>query len=71
MKKAHFYRSAAMIFLRSNGLLKRKLEKRDIKRRLLGHWGTCAGLSFAYASRQFQHLQERLAADMNRPTQTT
>ena len=50
MKKAHFYRSAAMIFLRSNGLLKRKLEKNDIKRRLLGHWGTCAGLSFTYAS---------------------
>lgn len=26
------------IFLRSNGLLTRKLEQDDVKRRLLGHW---------------------------------
>lgn len=31
-------RSAAQIFLRSNGLLTRKLEQKDIKKRLLGHW---------------------------------
>lgn len=41
--------SAAQIFLRSNGLLTRPLEKKDIKRRLLGHWGTCPGLNFVYA----------------------
>lgn len=42
-------RSAAQIFLRSNALLTRPLEEDDIKRRLLGHWGTCPGLNFAYA----------------------
>nr|WRH23617.1 phosphoketolase [Naematelia aurantialba] len=43
------YLAAAQIFLRNNGLLTRKLEHDDIKRRLLGHWGTCPGLNFAYA----------------------
>ncbi len=41
--------SAAQIFLRSNALMKRPLEQNDVKRRLLGHWGTCPGLNFAYA----------------------
>lgn len=41
--------SAAQIFLRSNALMKRPLEQKDVKRRLLGHWGTCPGLNFAYA----------------------
>lgn len=41
--------SAAQIFLRSDALLERELTKDDIKRRLLGHWGTCPGLNFVYA----------------------
>ncbi|WVQ82132.1 hypothetical protein IAT38_004260 [Cryptococcus sp. DSM 104549] len=43
------YIAAAMIFLHKNGLLTRPLEVTDIKPRLLGHWGTCPGLNFAYA----------------------
>ena len=43
------YLAAAQIFLRSNGLMTRKLTTDDIKKRLLGHWGTCPGLNFAYA----------------------
>ncbi|KAK8854752.1 hypothetical protein IAR55_003491 [Kwoniella newhampshirensis] len=43
------YLSAAQIFLRNNGLLTRKLEQEDVRKRLLGHWGTCPGLNFAYA----------------------
>lgn len=38
-----------MIFLRENGLIEEKLQFSDIKKRLLGHWGTCPGLSFVYA----------------------
>jgi xylulose-5-phosphate/fructose-6-phosphate phosphoketolase len=38
-----------MIFLRDNALLERKLVAEDIKNRLLGHWGTCPGLSLVHA----------------------
>lgn len=41
--------SCAQIFLRSDALLQRDLTQDDIKRRLLGHWGTCPGLNFVYA----------------------
>jgi xylulose-5-phosphate/fructose-6-phosphate phosphoketolase len=43
------YIAAAMIFLRDNVLLKRDLKSEDIKPRLLGHWGTCPGLTLVYA----------------------
>lgn len=39
----------AMIFLKDNVLLERKLTPEDIKHRLLGHWGTCPGLVLIYA----------------------
>jgi phosphoketolase len=39
----------AMIFLKDNGLLERQLNFDDIKPRLLGHWGTCPGLTMVYA----------------------
>lgn len=38
-----------MIFLKDNTLLTRRLRADDIKPRLLGHWGTCPGLSLVYA----------------------
>ena len=38
-----------MIFLAENVLLENKLTHADIKSRLLGHWGTCPGLSLVYA----------------------
>ena len=43
------YIAAAMIFLNDNVLLERNLRFEDIKPRLLGHWGTCPGLTLVYA----------------------
>ncbi|KIY72403.1 D-xylulose 5-phosphate/D-fructose 6-phosphate phosphoketolase [Cylindrobasidium torrendii FP15055 ss-10] len=48
-RRAADYIAAAMIFLKSNALLEDKLTKDNIKPRLLGHWGTCPGLSLVYA----------------------
>ncbi|OGV76132.1 MAG: phosphoketolase [Methylotenera sp. RIFCSPLOWO2_02_FULL_45_14] len=42
------YLSAGMIYLRDNALLKNPLKPEHIKQRLLGHWGSSPGLSFAY-----------------------
>ena len=42
------YLSVGQIYLRDNALLRRPLELSDIKRRLLGHWGTTPGLNFVY-----------------------
>jgi xylulose-5-phosphate/fructose-6-phosphate phosphoketolase len=42
------YLSAGMIYLQSNPLLKEPLKPEHIKQRLLGHWGSSPGLSFAY-----------------------
>jgi len=42
------YLAAGMIYLQDNPLLRRPLEATDIKQRLLGHWGSSPGLSFAY-----------------------
>lgn len=41
-QRAANYIAAAQIFLRSNGMLKEELTHNNIKKRLLGHWGTCA-----------------------------
>ena len=38
-----------MIFLKDDVLVERKITHDDIKNRLLGHWGTCPGLSLIYA----------------------
>lgn len=43
------YLAVSMIFLQSNTLLDRPLTKDDVKVRLLGHFGTCPGLSLVYA----------------------
>ncbi len=42
------YLAAGMIYLRDNPLLRQPLQPEQIKRRLLGHWGSSPGLSFAY-----------------------
>lgn len=44
------YLCVAQLFLRDNFLLERPLEFKDIKPRLLGHWGTCHGINVAYAN---------------------
>lgn len=48
-RKAADYIAAAMIFLRDNVLLERDLTPEDIKPRVLGHWGTCPGLTLVYS----------------------
>ena len=42
------YLTVGQIYLVDNALLERPLAKSDIKPRLLGHWGTTAGLNFIY-----------------------
>lgn len=48
-RRAANYIAAAMIFLQDNELVKRDLKFEDIKPRLLGHWGTCPGLTLVYS----------------------
>src|SRR5579875_2196982 len=42
------YLTVGQIYLKDNPLLERPLSHKDIKPRLLGHWGTTAGLNFIY-----------------------
>ena len=42
------YLTVGQIYLKDNPLLERPLSREDIKPRLLGHWGTTAGLNFIY-----------------------
>ena len=46
--RAANYLSVGQIYLKDNPLLRRPLARDDVKARLLGHWGTCPGLSFVY-----------------------
>lgn len=46
--RASNYLSVGQIYLRDNPLLKRPLEMGDIKKMLLGHWGTSPGQNFIY-----------------------
>ena len=47
--RAANYLSVGQIFLYDNPLLKRPLVQEDVKRMLLGHWGTTPGQNFIYA----------------------
>ena len=47
--RAANYLSVGQIYLRDNPLLKRPLVLADVKRLLLGHWGTTPGQNFIYA----------------------
>ena len=47
--RAANYLSVGQIYLRDNPLLKRPLAPEDVKRVLLGHWGTTPGQNFIYA----------------------
>lgn len=48
-RRAADFVAAAMIFLQDNVLLREPLSVEHLKPRLLGHWGTCPGITFAYA----------------------
>lgn len=43
------YISAAQLYLLDNPLLKRKLKRSDVKKKIVGHWGTVPGQNFVYA----------------------
>ena len=47
--RAANYLSVGQIYLYDNPLLRRPLALPDIKRMLLGHWGTTPGQNFIYA----------------------
>ncbi|MDQ8181092.1 phosphoketolase family protein [Pelagicoccus sp. SDUM812005] len=47
--RAANFLSAAQIYLKENSLLREPLAPHQLKPRLLGHWGTCPGLTFIYA----------------------
>jgi xylulose-5-phosphate/fructose-6-phosphate phosphoketolase len=49
LQRATNFLAGAMIFLKSNVLLRKKLSFDDIKPRLLGHWGTCPAINLIYA----------------------
>jgi xylulose-5-phosphate/fructose-6-phosphate phosphoketolase len=46
--RASLYLCLGMIYLRDNPLLRRPLSAGDLKRRLLGHWGSDPGMSLVY-----------------------
>jgi xylulose-5-phosphate/fructose-6-phosphate phosphoketolase len=48
-RRATNYLAAAQVYLRENALLREPLKPEHIKRRLLGHWGTCPGINLVYA----------------------
>ncbi len=46
--RAANYLSACQLYLLDNPLLKRPLKKEDIKKKIVGHWGTVPGQNFVY-----------------------
>ena len=48
-RRAANYLSTAQLYLRDDPLLRRELRKEDIKKKIVGHWGTCPGQNFIYA----------------------
>ena len=55
------YLAATQIFLKDNFFLEEKIKKEDIKKRLLGHWGSCPGTNFTQAqlNRQIVKNEDR------------
>lgn len=47
--RAANYISAAQLYLLDNPLLTRKLKRTDVKKKIVGHWGTVPGQNFIYA----------------------
>ncbi|MCI6930790.1 MAG: hypothetical protein MR750_06050, partial [Methanobrevibacter boviskoreani] len=42
------YLSVGQLYLKDNSLLKRPLEKKDLKKKVVGHWGTVPTQNFIY-----------------------
>lgn len=49
-RRAADYVAAALIYLRGNVLLREPLRTEHLKPRLLGHWGSCPGITMVYAA---------------------
>lgn len=47
--RAANYLSAAQLYLLDNPLLRKPLDRSNIKKKIVGHWGTCPGQNFIYA----------------------
>lgn len=43
------YLSVAQLYLKDNIMLERPLERENVKRKIVGHWGTVPGQNFVYA----------------------
>jgi xylulose-5-phosphate/fructose-6-phosphate phosphoketolase len=56
--RASLYLCVGMIFLKDNPLLREPLTMKDVKKRLLGHWGSDPGQSFVWA-----HLNRLIKRD--------
>ena len=56
------YLSVAQLYLRENALLREPLDRRHIKARLLGHWGTVPGINLVYGhlSRLIRDTRQRV-----------
>lgn len=46
--RAANYLSVGQLYLLDNPLLKRRLKREDVKRKIVGHWGTVPGQNFIY-----------------------
>ncbi|TPW77497.1 phosphoketolase family protein [Schumannella soli] len=60
--RAADYLSAAQLYLVDDVLLERPLEQGDVKRRLLGHWGTVPALNLIYAHANRVVIEQDLEA---------
>ncbi|WP_298887701.1 phosphoketolase [uncultured Serinicoccus sp.] len=58
--RAANYLAVGQIYLMDNALLRRPLDERDVKPRLLGHWGTSPGQNFLCAHLNHQIRQRDL-----------
>jgi xylulose-5-phosphate/fructose-6-phosphate phosphoketolase len=60
--RASNYLAVGMIYLQDNPLLKEPLKPEQVKRRLLGHWGSSPGISFLYT--HLNRIIKKLDQDM-------
>ena len=56
------YLSVAQLYLLKNPLIRKPLSKEDIKKKIVGHWGTCAGQNFVYT--HFNRIIKKYDLDM-------
>ena len=58
------YLAVAQVFLKDNFLSEEKLKPEDIKKRLLGHWGTCPGINYVQG-----HINRQIVKSTGRKDQ--